>query len=316
MQAVFETMLKVSCIQDHVLVIGETGTGKEVVSRAIHELGPRRNKPFFPLDCCALMPSLIETELFGYVRGAFTGAVNSKRGLFESAQAGTVFLDEIAELPVNLQGKLLRVMQEGQIRPVGGTGWIKVNARIIAATNCDLEAAVRKGTFRKDLFFRLNVLTVHLPPLRERMNDIPLIANHILDKYCKDKCERPELTDEAVDWLITYGWPGNVRELENCMRSVLAFSSGPLITVRDLPLNIQRSANLFPELSDQSDELVPLQELERRAIFRAMDRAHGDKVLAARLLGIGKTTLYRKLNSYRYSSTQESQTLGGMIGRY
>ncbi len=298
MQKLFKMIVKVSQSRYPVLIVGESGTGKELVARSIHQSGPLRDNPFLPIDCSALVPTLIESELFGYVRGAFTGAMRTKEGLLEAAQGGTVFLDEVAELPVDLQAKLLRALQEREVKPVGSTRRVKFDARIIAAINRDLESAIQQGTFRKDLYFRLNVVTLKLPPLRERKSDIPLLVNHFLDKFCKGERRRPALSEEAISCLMAYDWPGNVRELENCIERAVALGSGPVLHVGDLPTNLQNPHRASSVAHPGGEPIVPLRELERQAILRAVADARGDKLLAARMLGIGKTTLYRKLKEY------------------
>ena len=265
------------------------------MARSIHYLGERRNKPFVPVDCSALVPTLIESELFGYVKGAFTGAVHSKQGLLESAGGGTLFLDEIGDLPIDLQAKLLRALQEHEVKPVGSTERVSISARIIAATHRDLESSVRAGTFRQDLFFRLNVVQIKLPPLRERKNDIPLLVNAFLEKFSDGQERARTIAEDAVARLLAYDWPGNVRELENAVERAVALGSGPILHVGDLPSNLQYGTQ---ERLPDKDEFLPLEELERRAILRALREAGGDKLAAARLLGIGKTTLYRKLKQY------------------
>ncbi|HUJ82189.1 MAG TPA: sigma-54 dependent transcriptional regulator, partial [Candidatus Acidoferrales bacterium] len=217
MNRVYRLVEKVSHHSYPVLVLGESGTGKELVARSIHYLGERRNKPFVPVDCSALVPTLIESELFGYVKGAFTGAVHSKQGLLESAGGGTLFLDEIGDLPIDLQAKLLRALQEHEVKPVGSTERVSISARIIAATHRDLESSVRAGTFRQDLFFRLNVVQIKLPPLRERKNDIPLLVNAFLEKFSDGHERARTIAEDAVARLLAYDWPGNVRELENAV---------------------------------------------------------------------------------------------------
>ncbi len=300
MQKLFRMIVKVSQSHYPVLILGESGTGKELVARSIHHSGPLRDKPFVPVDCNALVPTLIESELFGYVRGAFTGAMGPKQGLLEAAQGGTVFLDEIAELPVDLQAKLLRALQEREIKPVGATRRVRFEARIIAATNRDLDTAIQQGVFRKDLYFRLNVVTLKLPPLRERKSDIPLLVEHFVRKFCRGERRPPAIADAAVNCLMSYDWPGNVREFENCIERALALSSGPVLHIGDLPTNLQNHRRTMAVSPDGSATL-PLREMERRAILRAVAEAQGDKLLAARLLGIGKTTLYRKLKEYGQS---------------
>ena len=295
MQRVYRLVEKVSQHKYPVLILGESGTGKELVARSIHFSGPRRSEPFVPVDCSALVPTLIESELFGYVKGAFTGAVHSKVGLMESAGGGTLFLDEIGDLPVDLQAKLLRALQEREVKPVGSTDRIPISTRIIAATNRDLESAVRQGQFRQDLFFRLNVVQIKMPPLRERKSDIPILANSFLEKFSDSKGDVRSLSEDAMARLLAYDWPGNVRELENAIERAVALGSSPLLHMGDLPSNLQYGNG---EGMPHGDELVPLEELERRAILRALREAGGDKLAAARLLGIGKTTLYRKLKQY------------------
>jgi len=298
MEKLYRLIAKVSRSSHPVLVQGESGTGKELVARAIHFTGPFRDQPFIPVDCGSLVPTLIESELFGYVRGAFTGAVRSKEGLMSIAHGGTVFLDEIAELPVDLQSKLLRAIQEKEIRPVGSTKSIPINVRILAATNRDLETAVQDGKFRKDLYFRLNVVTLKIPPLRERKQDIPLLVGHFLERLARSSGTQREISDEAVNLMLAYDWPGNVRELENCLERASALSSGPLMQVADLPTSIQNAqlhaaAGVLPP-----HRIVTIAELEKQAILGTIDQLQGDKLMAAKLLGIGKTTLYRKLKEY------------------
>ncbi|MDE3170873.1 MAG: sigma-54-dependent Fis family transcriptional regulator [Acidobacteriota bacterium] len=295
MVRVYRLIEKVSQHHYPVLILGESGTGKELVARSIHFSGLRKNRPFVPVDCSALVPTLIESELFGYVKGAFTGAMHSKPGLMEAAGNGTLFLDEIGDLPVDLQAKLLRALQEREIKPVGSTERVPIAARVIAATNRDLEAAVRQGQFRQDLFFRLNVVQIKMPPLRERKTDIPLLVNAFLEKFSEPNGRIRTISEDAMARLIAYDWPGNVRELENAIERAVALGSGPILHVGDLPSNLHYGGH---DRLPQSDELLPLEELERRAILRALRESSGDKLAAARLLGIGKTTLYRKLKQY------------------
>ncbi|MGH9782875.1 MAG: sigma-54 interaction domain-containing protein, partial [Terriglobia bacterium] len=302
MHQVFKLIQRVAPSHAPVLIRGESGTGKEVVARSIHEVGPWREKPFVPVDCGALAPTLIESELFGYVRGAFTGAVHSKDGLLQAAEGGTLFLDEVAELPVELQTRLLRAIQEKEFRPVGSTKPISLDARILAATNRDLEAAVRQGTFRKELYFRLNVVAITLTPLRERKVDIPLLVEHILQRLAQSQSnsrprQRWALSSDALDRMLSYDWPGNVRELENCLERAVTLGSGPMIRAADLPSNVQSPSPTAT--AEFPASVIPLEEMEKQAILRALSGAGGDKLLAARLLGIGKTTLYRKLRKYQ-----------------
>jgi DNA-binding NtrC family response regulator len=296
MQKVYRLIEKVSQHSYPVLILGESGTGKELVARSVHFSGVRRNRPFIPVDCSSLVPTLIEAELFGYVKGAFTGAMHNKQGLMEIASNGTLFLDEIGDMPIDMQAKLLRALQEKEVRPVGSTERVPLAARIIAATNRDLEAAVRQGTFRQDLFFRLNVVQIKLPALRERKSDIPVLVNSFLEKFSETNGTTRTISEDAMTRLVAYDWPGNVRELENAIERAIALGSGPILHAGDLPTSLQYgTAQHLP----QNDELLPLEEMERRAILRALREAGGDKLAAARILGIGKTTLYRKLKQYQ-----------------
>ncbi len=302
MERVYKMIEKVS-LRDHpVLILGESGTGKELVARSIHFSGARKGKPFVPVDCSALVPTLIESELFGYVKGAFTGAMQSKQGLVEAANGGTLFLDEIGDMPLEMQVKLLRVLQQREVKPVGSTENRPINVRIVAATNRDLDLAIKKGAFRQDLYFRLNVVQIKLPPLRERKSDIPLLVASFLEKF-GDPDEPPrEITEDATRRLMAYEWPGNVRELENAIERAIALGSGPYVSVNDLPTNLQ-----FPttERTPTKEEMLPLEELERRAILSTLHQTGGDKQATARMLGIGKTTLYRKLKHYQLERAVE-----------
>jgi len=295
MRRLFEMIGRVSQRHSPVLIIGETGTGKELVARAVHFAGPRREQVLVPVDCSALTPTLIETELFGYVKGAFTGADHSKRGLLQIANDGTIFLDEIGELPCFLQSKLLRALQEKEIRPVGSTERIPINGRVIAATNRDLEAGIREGTFRQDLYFRLNVMQIRVPALRERKVDIPSLVAHFMEKFLDPRRPVRAISGDALRRLMAYDWPGNVRELENAIEGAVALSSEEMLTAEDLA-SVPNTAGA--ERLPDCNELIPLEELERRAIYQAIRETGGDKLAAADLLGIGKTTLYRKLLRY------------------
>ena len=298
MEKLYRIISKAAQSTHPVLISGESGTGKELVARCIHYSGPYHDKPFIPVDCGSLVPTLIESELFGYAKGAFTGAVRAKEGLLAIAEGGTVFLDEVGELPIDLQAKLLRAIQEREIRPVGSTKRINIHVRILAATNRDLEAAVSEGTFRRDLYFRLNVLTLKIPPLRDRKQDILLLVEHFLERLARTTGTQRTMSEEALKALMAYEWPGNVRELENCLERACALSSGPTIQTTDLPSPVQNvHLHLPPEAMD-GPKIVPISDLEKQAILRAIDQLKGDKLLAARMLGIGKTTLYRKLKEY------------------
>jgi len=294
MQKVYRLILKVAPKRHPVLIVGESGTGKELVARAIHAYSPWQKKPFVPVDCGALTPALIESELFGHVRGAFTGATQSRLGLLATAQGGTVFLDEVAELPVELQSKLLRALQEREIKPIGSNERTRLDARIIAATNQDLQSAIRRGDFRKELYFRLDVVTIRIPPLRERKSDIPLLVHYFIERYSGGDEKVSGVSPEALSRLMTYDWPGNVREVENCVQRALALGAGALIQVKDLPSNLLHQAGG----SAQTQEIATLKEQERRAIVQALETTHGDRLRAAQLLGIGKTTIYRKIREY------------------
>ena len=296
MQAVYKLITTVSRHHYPVLILGETGTGKELVARSIHFSSPRKDKPFVPVDCSALVPTLIESELFGHVRGAFTGASHSKRGLFESAEGGTLFLDEIGEMPLSLQSKLLRVLQEREVKAVGATERKPINVRIIAATNRDIAAAMLGGAFRQDLYFRLNVVQIGLPPLRERRSDIPFLVTAFLERFSEERDSAPTISEAAMRRLMGYDWPGNVRELENAIERAVALCASGIVDVDDLPSHI---ALPIGQRLPSKGEVLPLEELERRAILQALSETGGDRVAAARLLGIGKTTLYRKLKQYR-----------------
>jgi DNA-binding NtrC family response regulator len=300
MEKLYRIIAKAANSVHPVLILGESGTGKEMVARSIHHAGPFRDKPFIPFDCGSFVPTLIESELFGHVKGAFTGANQAKDGLLAIAEGGTVFLDEVGELPVNLQAKLLRAIQEREIRPVGSTRRISINVRILAATNRGLEQAVMQGTFRRDLYFRLNVLSLRIPSLRERRQDIPLLVAYFLERLARNSGTENLLSDEAVKALLAYDWPGNVRELENCLERACAFTSGPLIHATDLPREIGHlaAAEASEGNGHSHGKIIPMAELEKQTILSAIAELNGDKLQAARLLGIGKTTLYRKLKDY------------------
>jgi DNA-binding NtrC family response regulator len=305
------------------LLLGETGTGKELVARAIHNVTPEG--PFVTIDCSSMVGPLMESELFGHVRGAFTGASVSKIGLIESAHGGTAFFDEIGELPLDLQAKLLRVLQEKEFRPLGSLTTRRSDFRIIAATNRDLSKEVERGTFRRDLFFRLNVINIRLAPLRERKEDIPTLMNHFLSRAGA----RHTVTAEALEAMLSHDWPGNVRELENCIQHMVAINSGPLLHAADLPSALQNhllqkksqylmaaasshpsttgttmassatSISAADQIHSGTPGVIPLTELEKRAIMNALEYTKGDRAVAAHLLGIGRTTLYRKLKEYQ-----------------
>ena len=282
-----------------VLISGESGTGKELAARAIHFRGSMAQTPFVAVDCGSLVPTLMESELFGYEKGAFTGASKSKAGLFAAANGGTIFLDEIGELPLEMQAKLLRVLQEKEVRPVGSNEKVNVDVRVIAATNRDLEAAYRAGTFRKDLYFRLNVVTVHLPALRDRRSDIPMLVHHFLDRYARG--ENLQVTPAAMKSLLQYDWPGNIRELENCVARAVALGDRHVIDVSDLPpaIRMDSTSPVTTSLQDTAAiSTTALAEMERMTILRVFEQVQGDKALAGKMLGISRATLYRKLKRY------------------
>lgn len=318
-----------------VLILGETGTGKEVVARSIHQV--LSDGPFVTIDCSSMVGPLMESELFGYVKGAFTGAVNSKAGLIELANGGTAFLDEIGELPLDLQAKLLRVLQEKEFRPVGGLTQKRADFRVVAATNRDLAKEVEKGTFRRDLYYRLNVVTLRLTPLKDRREDVPHLIHHFMQRYGRGQI----LTPDVLETLLRYDWPGNVRELENCIQHMLAINTGPAFTLNDVPSAVMNGVHYRPmpvpmrenivtaqapapshaghpnhvghlgiapapapaaapvAVPNAVEPILPLAEMERQAIIRALEHTKGDRLSAANLLGIGRTTLYRKLKEYQ-----------------
>jgi DNA-binding NtrC family response regulator len=300
-------VLKIGPTNAPVLLQGETGTGKEVVARAIHSVATAG--PFVAIDC-STVGALLESELFGHTKGAFTGAVASKTGLLELADGGTAFLDEIGELPLELQAKLLRVLQEKEVRPLGALSPRRTNFRVIAATNRDLAAEVGRGAFRSDLYYRLNVIKLRLPPLRERREDIPHLVHHFLRMYGNGQT----LSASLLQTLSDYDWPGNVRELENCVQRMCAMNSGPVLDIPDLPSALAGwTAASSPQPSPAPSEVpvpvfagtgpvrarvLPLEHMERQAILDALEFTRGDRARAASLLGIGRTTLYRKLKRY------------------
>jgi two-component system response regulator AtoC len=300
MLEVYKMIARVSDSPAAVLVTGESGTGKELVARAIHTHSPRTDAPFVAVNCGALTETLLESELFGHVRGSFTGATGNKRGIFEHAGEGTVFLDEVSETSPGLQVKLLRVLQEREVVPVGGTEVIKVRARVIAASNGDLEKLSASGAFRRDLLYRLNVIQLHLPPLRERRDDISLLVAHFILKHSLKGQAPATIDEEAMRALSAYSWPGNVRELENVVERAITLSQGGRITSNDLPprISLEYSGNTTPPLSaddlaDLFSGLPSLDELERRYILHVLDATGSNRKRAAEILGINRKTLYR-----------------------
>jgi two-component system response regulator HydG len=320
MEKVYRILSKVAFSSHPVLILGESGTGKELVARSIHANGPNSAKRFVPVDCGSLVPTLIESELFGHVKGAFTGANRAKEGLLSSAGGGTVLLDEIGELPLDLQAKLLRALQEKEVRPVGATHSVPISARVLAATNRDLNAMVEQGQFRKDLYYRLNVVNLKIPPLRERRADVAVLAEHFLEAVRRESGRVHRFSEEAMRLLMEYDWPGNVRELQHAIERTCAMSSGPLLHTVDLPTQLQdfrahrqEESQAHDDGSDGSEDgqaqataIVSIADMEKHAILGTIRQLNGDKLMAARLLGIGKTTLYRKLKEYGVTVTTES----------
>jgi len=303
MLEVYKLVARVSEGKSTVLLQGESGTGKELIARAIHANGPRRENTFVPVNCGALPDTLLESEMFGHEKGAFTGAVGTKTGLFESASGGTLFLDEIGELGQALQVKLLRVMQEQEVRRVGGTASIKVDVRIIAATNRDLEQLVKEGKFRDDLFYRLNVVRITLPSLKERQEDIPMLAHHFLQKWGVGATRAVRgFHPDTLTLLQHYRWPGNVRELENAIERAVSLSRGPLLTPDDMPAAI-RQAGTEPiqrvePAEPPGEAYLTLEEVEKRHLIRVLKEMKGNKVKAAKVLGIDRRTLYRMADRF------------------
>lgn len=311
MSKLFTIIGKISRNVHPVLILGESGTGKELAARAIHFSSSRHDQPFIPVDCAALVPTLMESELFGYERGAFTGAERASEGLLRLADGGTVFFDEIGELPVELQGKLLRALQEKEIRPVGSTKRIRIDVRVIAATNRELEKEIRAGRFRKDLYFRVNVVTLKMPTLRERPEDVKPLIDTFLERIAKSTGQPVKrVSAEAYRILQSYSWPGNVRELQNFVERAVALGTSDMLEPIDFPTEI--SSRVLRTFSSGNESLrrvgrvLPIAEIERHAIINAVVEANGDKLLAARMLGIGKTTLYRKLRQYELRSRREA----------
>ncbi len=299
---IFDLIQKVADTDSTVLLLGESGTGKELIARAIHFNSQRRQGPLIPVNCAAIPEELLESELFGHERGAFTHAVRTRIGRFEQANGGTIFLDEIADMSPGLQVKILRVLQDRAFERIGGTKTIRVDIRVIAATNQDLEALVRQGRFREDLFYRLNVIPIRVPPLRERVSDIPLLATHFLQEFShKKKKPLKRLSPAVLDLLLRYPWPGNVRELENLMERLVILSEGETVEVNDLPERFRASSPVMgaPEIADFPEHGVHLndavQDFERRLILKALEKSNWVKSRAAKLLHLNRTTLIEKM---------------------
>jgi DNA-binding NtrC family response regulator len=314
MLEVFDKLHKVSGSNSTVLIMGESGTGKELIARAIHRHSPRKERPFVAVSCAAIPETLIESELFGYEKGAFTGAVSRRQGLFEAADKSTLFLDEIGELNVNMQAKVLRTLQEREIRRVGGREDLKVDVRIIAATNKDLEAEVKRGAFRDDLYYRLNVVSINIPPLRERSTDIPQLAEYFVARACKDAGRPPmAITTEAMRLLLGYHWPGNVRQVETVLQRAVLLSDGRVIDYMDLPIEVRfsslplREAGALEPAAGEAgayryrllSQGINLEEIEREFILQAMEMSGGVIAKAAKLLGLSYRTLQYRLEKFQ-----------------
>jgi DNA-binding NtrC family response regulator len=300
LQRAFELMDRVADSDATVLITGESGTGKELAARALHERSKRMSGPFIALNCAAMPEPLLESELFGHVRGAFTDAKTAKTGLFVEANSGTLFLDEIGELPVGLQPKLLRALQERRVRPVGATTEVPFDARVVAATNRDLEALVGEGRFREDLYFRLNVIGVELPPLRARGNDVLLLAQRFTEQFASRSGKRViGFSPELARRLLAYPWPGNIRELQNCIERAVAVTGFDQLGVDDLPEKIRNYSAAAGSSAGDAEEIVPLADVEKRYILQALEAFGGNRTMAAKALGLDRKTLYRKLEQYR-----------------
>ncbi|MBI4699241.1 MAG: sigma-54-dependent Fis family transcriptional regulator [Nitrospirae bacterium] len=318
-QDVIKFIEKIADTDSTVLITGESGTGKELVAKTLHYYSSRAQKSFVPLNCASIPKDILESELFGHEKGAFTGAINTRIGRFELANFGTLFLDEIGDMPPALQAKLLRVLQEKEFERVGGVRTIKVDVRIIAATNKDLEKAVKDGEFREDLYYRLNVIPIHLPPLREIKEDIPLLVGHFVNEIAKKKKkELPKLSGEVLDCLSEYGWPGNVRELENLLERLIVLKEGDVITAEDLPERLRISRPLSHPASTRNFSLplggvdlnLVLDEMEKNMILQAMEISDGVKSKAASLLGLNRTTLIEKMKKKAINFSPRKETMG------
>jgi DNA-binding NtrC family response regulator len=306
MVEVYKTVARVAPTKSTVLILGESGTGKELIARAIHQHSPRASQPFVAVDCGALTETLLESELFGHVRGSFTGAVADKKGVFEEAQGGTCFLDEIGDISRNMQAKLLRVLQEHEIRRVGGKEWMKVDVRVVAATNQNLAELVNKGDFRRDLYYRLDVVAIHLPPLRERMEDIPLLVRHFLKYYSHESSKSiTGISDKAMELLCAYSWPGNIRELENAVEQAVALSYQPVLTPENLPVEVRDHAasKSLHHLAQNDQFLFPdtptLEEVKKRYVLHVLKRTQGNVSRSAKILNVDRRSLYRMLARYK-----------------
>jgi len=312
-QKITQLVRKVATTDATILIMGESGTGKELIARAIHALSTRVDRPFIPVNCGAIPAELLESEMFGHERGAFTGAIGQRAGMFQLANGGTIFLDEVGEMSATLQVKLLRVLQDREIRPVGADRVFKVDVRVLAASNKDLAAEVEEGNFREDLFYRLQVIPIVMPPLRERRSDIPLLTSHFLEKHNRKRSGRPaRIVEEAMVHLWEYDWPGNVRELENLLERLVILSEDGVIGVEHLPPSmrsfISEKKIPRPTLGEEGLDLnTAVEEFENRLIEEALRRTKGNKQAAARLLGLKRTTLVAKLRRRRGADSDDEQ---------
>ncbi len=300
---------KIASTNVRVLVLGESGTGKELVARAVHEMSPRKNKPFIKVNCAAIPEELIESELFGAVKGAYTGSVADRDGKFTQAHTGTIFLDEIGDMSLKVQAKVLRALQEGEFEKVGGTKTIKVDVRVVAATNKDLKSEVQKGTFREDLYFRLNVVPIMMPPLRQRKNDIPLLIQHFIKQCCEESAlKKKSFSEEAIRSMSEYEWPGNIRELRNVVERMMILGAGDVVQASELPFNVTRSEAAYIKNTSGNKSLKDIkEEVERAHIVSVMEKNNWNVTRAAQELDIERTNLHKKLKYYNITSDKMSE---------
>jgi transcriptional regulator with PAS, ATPase and Fis domain len=305
MQKILETVAQVSDLPANILIEGESGTGKELIARAIHANSSRASGPFVAVNCAAIPEALLESELFGYVRGAFTDARKDRSGLFREANGGMLFLDEISELPVTLQTKLLRVLEDKEVRPLGANQGERVDTRVLSASNRNLEELVRSDKFRQDLYYRLNVIRIELPPLRERGDDVPVLLQHFIDKFAAGaKRQVDGIEPEALTALRNYDWPGNIRELEHAIERAVFLGKGSRIGLEDLPPNIVANGQSSVVLAQALRRQLTLRDLEREYVAKVLEETNGNKTEAAKILGVDRTTLYRKLEEYKLKDEQ------------
>jgi len=297
MHQVFEQLRLISPTKANILIYGETGTGKELIAHAIHSNGPRKDKPFIPINCAAISSSLLESELFGHERGAFTGAIKLRQGAFELANEGTLLLDEVSEMNTETQAKFLRVIEEQQFMRLGGTSPIKVDVRVISSTNRDLEREVKQGKFREDLYYRLKVITISLPPIRDRREDIPLLVNAFIYQSSKENGKKVSgISKDALESLVNYNWPGNVRELKNCVEGMVVMSRAEILDISDIPQNVRGKG--IENNKNVNQPVLSIRELEQEAIGNALQKTNGNRQKASEILGISLRTLQRKIKEY------------------